>query len=334
MSALERSGSLDVTRAAPLDVRPSRRVLWWLRGVTVVLAFINAWANRWDMNPDAVSYLDIGDAYYRGDWHHALNAYWSPMYSWMVGAVLNIVRPSMRWEYPLVHAVDFVHFLLAMVAFEYLMRGLLRWRAARSTLGSAPSPDGASRETPWAWWLAGYALFAWASVRLVTLDVLTPDMFVTALVYLAAGVLVRINLGDTRWWRFALLGVVLGAAYLSKAAMFPIGFAFVIAAGLAVGDRRVGIRRALLTLVVFLAVSAPFITALSISKGRFTFSDAGKLAYTWFVDGRTEATNWQGEPQGTGTPAHATRVLHTEPTVYEYATPIAGTWPPWYDASY
>jgi hypothetical protein len=31
------------------------------------------------MNPaDGISYLDIGDAYWRGDWHMAINAFWSP----------------------------------------------------------------------------------------------------------------------------------------------------------------------------------------------------------------------------------------------------------------
>jgi hypothetical protein len=305
---------------AERDVRPSRRLIWSLRGAAIVLALVHTWANRWDMNPDAIAYLDIGDAYVRGDWHHALNAYWSPMYSWMLGVVMRLVHPSMEWEFPLVHAVDFAHYLLAMVAFEYFLRGLLRWRADAGQ--------------SWAWWVIGYALFIWSSLRLVTLDVLTPDMWVTALVYLAAGILVRVRLGDVRWQRFALLGAVLGVAYLSKAAMFPLGFAFVVAAGWAVGRRRLGFERALVTLAVFLAVSSPFIFALSMSKGRFTFSDTGKLAYTWFVDGRTEATNWQGTPAGTGTPRHPTRVLRKDPIVYEYATPIAGTWPPWYDASY
>lgn len=330
---------------APVDVRPSRRVLASLRLATIAYAFINAWANRWDINPDAVSYLDIGDVYFRGDWHHALNAYWSPMYSWMLGALMRVVRPSMTWEFPLVHALDFVHFLVAMVAFEYFLRGLLRWRReSGGTLGgsgelgrersASGTPLAENAEPLWSWWLAAYGLFAWSSVRLVTLDVLTPDMWITALVYAAAGLLVRARMGDVRWSRFAALGAILGVAYLSKAAMFPIGFAFVIAAWLAAGAGRRGVARALVTLVVFLAVSAPFIVALSASKGRFTFSDTGRLAYTWFVDGRTEATNWQGEPAGTGTPVHPTRVLHTEPAVFEYATPIAGTWPPWYDASY
>lgn len=300
-----------------------------LRGIAIALALIHVWANRYDMNPDAISYLDIGDNYLKGDWQHALNAYWSPLYSWILGAVMRVVRPSMEWEFPLVHALAFVHFLLALAAFEYFLRGLLR---ARELARKAPGSETFDDSSPWL--VIGYTLFVWSSLRLVTLDVLTPDTLVTALVYVAAGILVRVRLGDTRKRRFALLGVVLGVAYLTKAAMFPIGFAFVVAAGLTVEQRRLGVTRSLITLVAFLAVASPFIIAISVSKERFTFSDAGRLAYTWFVDGRTSSTNWQGEPKGTGLPAHPTRVLRTNPTVYEYATPVAGTWPPWYDASY
>jgi hypothetical protein len=309
-----------------------RRLLHWLRGIAIALALIHVWANRYDMNPDAISYLDIGDNYVKGDWHHALNAYWSPLYSWILGVALRVVRPSMQWEFPLVHAMAFVHFLLALAAFEYFLRGLQR---AREPMRETPDASFAqANDESWPWLVIGYTLFVWSSLRLVTLDVLSPDMLVTALVYVAAGILVRARLGDTRKRRFVLLGLVLGVAYLSKAAMFPIGFAFVVAAGLAVGQRRPGAARSLIALVVFLAVASPFITAISVSKGRFTFSDAGRLAYTWFVDGRTNSTNWQGEPKGTGVPAHPTRVLRATPTVYEYATPVAGTWPPWYDASY
>jgi hypothetical protein len=44
--------------------------------------------------------------------------------------------------------------------------------------------------------------------------------------------------------------------------------------------------------------------------------------------------NWQGEPQFGITPAHPTRKLPTQPPVYEFAEPIGGTFPPWYDPSY
>jgi hypothetical protein len=44
--------------------------------------------------------------------------------------------------------------------------------------------------------------------------------------------------------------------------------------------------------------------------------------------------HWQGEPAGSGTPRHPSRVLHREPTVFEFGSPISGTYPPIYDHAY
>ena len=52
------------------------RVLCWL--VALSLGALQAWALRFPIGEDGVSYLDIADAYLRGDWHNAFSAYWSP----------------------------------------------------------------------------------------------------------------------------------------------------------------------------------------------------------------------------------------------------------------
>ena len=66
----------------------------------------HAWIGRYSMNPDGMSYLDMGDALLRRDWAHAVNAYWSPLYGWMLGLVIGEIQPSPRWEFPLVHVVE------------------------------------------------------------------------------------------------------------------------------------------------------------------------------------------------------------------------------------
>src|ERR1041385_6100136 len=65
-------------------------------------------------SPDGVSYLDIADSYLRGDWHSAVNAYWSPLYSWLLAAVLFIFKPSGQNEFAVVKVVNFLAFLLAL----------------------------------------------------------------------------------------------------------------------------------------------------------------------------------------------------------------------------
>jgi hypothetical protein len=117
--------------------------------------------------------------------------------------------------------------------------------------------------------------------------------------------------------------------------MFPLAFVFLAAALFSAGEARRAVPRVALALVVFLAVSAPFVVALSHAKGRLTIGDTGRLNYAWHVNGTTPFIHWQGDPTGvSGTPAHPTRKLFDSPAVFEFASPIAGTYPPWYDPTY
>src|SRR4051795_941770 len=94
---------------------PALRICCWV--IALAIGGAEAWWTRFTMNPDGVSYLDIGDAYWRGDWHNAINAYWSPLYSWILGFFLKATKPSMYWEYPLVHLANFLIFVAALASF-------------------------------------------------------------------------------------------------------------------------------------------------------------------------------------------------------------------------
>src|SRR5690606_16359423 len=70
--------------ARPMPASWLSRV-FWLFGI--VMAALHAWAaaQAYSMNADGIAYLDIGDAYMRGDWDVAVNPVWSPLYSWIIG---------------------------------------------------------------------------------------------------------------------------------------------------------------------------------------------------------------------------------------------------------
>ncbi len=70
------------------------------------------------------------------------------------------------------------------------------------------------------------------------------------------------------------------------------------------------------------------------TKGRLTIGDAGRINYAEYVGRATLWVHWQGEPPGSGTPAHPTRKIYQQPAVFEFAAPVAGSYPPWYDPSY
>jgi len=299
---------------------------FWLIGI--VLAALQAWADRHSMGADGMAYLDMGDAYLRGDWGMAINAYWSPFYSWLLGLAMLVLKPSPYWEFPVVHLVNFVIYLFALGCFHFFLLEVIRYHRSVASSGNrfATVPK-------WAWLMLGYTLFIWSSLNLISIETATPDMCVAAFVYLAAALLLRIRRGSATWPTFVFLGLVLGFAYLAKTAMFPLAFIFLGLSMFSVGNLRKAVPRVLIALVVFLSVGGPLIAALSIAKGRMTFGDSGKLAYAFMVSG-TKYRYWQGEPPSTGTPSHPVRKIFDKPAIYEFGTPIGGTYPFRYDSTY
>jgi hypothetical protein len=296
--------------------------------LSILFGALRAWDARYVMGSDGMSYLDMGDAYLRGDWNMAINAYWSPFYSWLLGLAMVGLKPSPYWEFPVVHLVNFVIYLFAMGCFHFFLLEVIRSHQSIRSSGNQYTTL-----PTWAWLMLGYALFTWSSLNLITLSSVTPDMCVAAFVYLAAAILLRIRRGSPRWPTFVFLGLVLGFAYLAKAAMFPLALIFLALSVFSAGDFRRAATRALVALLAFLSVTSPFIAALSITKGRVTLGDSGKINYAWFVSG-TKQRYWLGEPPSTGTPSHPVRKMFDEPAIYEFATPIGGTYPFRYDSSY
>lgn len=302
------------------------------RFLAITLGALHTWAAiiSYSMSEDGISYLDMGDAYVRGDWTMALNSVWSPLYAWILGTVMWMVEPSMRWEFPVVQLVNLAIYLAALGSFEYFWRQLTRYRQARSLHNTGDSHVALPE---WAWMALGYTLFIWSSLTLIKIWVVTPDMLMAAFVYLAAGLILRIRLGHTNWRIFGSLGTVLGLGYLTKAAMFPLSFVFLAVCLFSTGNLGRVFPRVLAASLVFFLFSAPYICAISIVKGRPTFGDAGMLTYVRYVNG-VPYPHWQGEPEGSGTPKHPSRKILDNPPIYEFGTPVGGTYPISYDPSY
>jgi hypothetical protein len=116
--------------------------------------------------------------------------------------------------------------------------------------------------------------------------------------------------------------------------MFPLSFVFLAVAPFATGNLRRAAPRVLLAFLLFFLISSPFALTLSRSKGRLTFGDSGRIAYAEYVNGVRPIAHWQGGPAGSGTPVHPTRKILDAPPVYEFSTPLGGSYPPWTDQSY
>lgn len=290
--------------------------------IAFVFGLSHAWATRFAVDPDGLSYLDIGDTFFRGDFKGAISTYWSPLYSLILGSALHLFKPSSYWESTLVHFVNFFIFLFAFFCFEFFLRGFVKYQENKKYT-TFPG---------WMWLSLGYSLFLWVSFNLVSISKVTPDMLVSAIVYLISGIIVRIKSGSQNFLLFVCLGFLLGVGYLAKAAMFPIGFMFLVVSFFAIGNIKRAMPRILIAFFVFMLVSGPLIYAVSKKAHHLTFSEIGKLTYAWYTNTAYEC--WRsGYPNCPKLP-HPARKISTEPLVYEYATPIIGSYPVWYNPAY
>jgi hypothetical protein len=312
--------------ASPGRIVPRLRLLAW--SAAVCAGFLEVWAARFWLSPDGNTYLDIASSYLRADWKNAVNAYWSPLFSWLLAFCLAIFHPSSYWESTLLHLLNFVAFLLSLLTFEFFFRAFLR---ARKQFAWAMRENEDLSET--GWWVLGYGLFFSTSLFVLPLNITTPDICVAVWTFLVAGLILRISTSSGSPALFALLGLTLACAYLTKSFYFPMSFVFLLTAWLASGAPRKTLKHAVIALAIFILVAGPWVFVVSRAKHRLTFGDVGKLAFAITVDQIQQSFFWQGENQ-TGIPQHPVRQLLTKPRLYEFATPVAGTYPPSYDPSY
>jgi hypothetical protein len=301
------------------------RVFFWVATATVGLA--QAWSLRFTLTPDGNNYLDVATAYLRGDYAHALNAYWSPMYSWLIAIALRVLNLPGFWDSTLLHLLNLVGLLIALRCFEYFFEGFLSFYR-HSGVSQDEMALGESL-----WWLLGYGLFFSSSLFVLRLEPTTPDMWLSVFTYLAVGILLRIAVNPRRLGYFAGLGLVLGLAYLTKGFYFPLSFVFFISAGLVAGVSGRNLARVLLAVLIFGLVGGPFMYEISKAKHRLTFGDVGKINFAEFINPIAQPQFWQGDAQS-GSPKHPTRKILSDPDVFEFATPVGGSHPPSYDLSY
>ena len=309
----------------PATASSHRKLVWTCRAIAVALGAVQAWAFRYEANPDGVSYLDVADAYREGRWGDAPNGYWSPLYSWWLAVGAAILRLSPSADFVLAHVMNFLAFIAALVAFEYFLRGVDSFPDELSAMRQDRTRE---------WWILGYSLFLWATLRLIGLGNITPDTLLAAAAFLVAGLLIRMRHAGAQWRHAGTLGVVCGLGYLTKLAFLPLTIVFLGVAAVLWGRNKRAILLVLLAAACLALVAAPYVVALSGAKGRFTFGDTGRIAYAWMVNGVRSEVHWQGGPPTAGVPVHPTRQISVTPEAYEFAAPLRATYPPWYDPSY
>jgi hypothetical protein len=280
------------------------------------------------LGPDDISYLDMGDYFFAGDWKAILNGLWSPLFPFVQGLTRWLFKPTIEWEITLVQLTNFFIFVSTILAFRFFWGEVFRlYRSLSQKEPLAPLATFSENE----FWAFGYAIFLLMHLDSVTST--TPDMLLSTTVYISAGLIVRIRLCGPTLRRFSLLGLILGVGFLAKAVMLPLAGAFLAAAVFPNLRHRFLVFYALAASVAFTGVVSPYVFQLSREKGHFTTGEAAMLNYAWHVNGAPFA-HWQGEIANLGKPDHPTRKIFSSPSIYEFGTPVRGTYPPWYDPSY
>jgi hypothetical protein len=312
-----------------------QRIFTTARGWLLICCCVSAiviWPARNHIITDGLSYMDIASEASHGHLSELANPYWSSAYPALIGGALFLLRPSAANEVPVLQLVNFIISIFAFWAFSRFFRSWSR---------SIPEYQQASNRDKGLFTFFAFASFLWFAFYSIGVTMTTPDMLVAAMVFLAAATGCRVSRPDASWKHFIGLGALLGAGIYVKAALFPLAFAFIallfftLARTSKIARIRV-LAYAAVTTLICVAVATPLIICMSVKEGRFTTGESGRLNYLWNVDGfAPDLVGWTG---GTapeyGTPLHAPRKLMENPTVLEFATPIAGTYPLWHSPGY
>jgi hypothetical protein len=291
--------------------------------LAALVTFGYALYESYQIDGDAVAYMDIGDLIRAHHWAGIVNGYWHPMYPAFLALGHTLFRANVATELRACYFVNFGIFLLGMVAVVCFTDSLTRLREAqrcslavdRSSLrpreDSSRSTEngerktevgeGSSKDKPVARMVSSYlldrttlrylgvALLVIASQRELSLGKIRPDALLQAFLLFAMAALLA-HLASNRLRYAALMGVALGCAYLTKS--FAFVFALLCILALAV-FRRIWLRHrvarilpaALVAFTCFAIVAGPYVAALSRQRHRFDFGDSGALNYAWYVGG-------------------------------------------------
>jgi hypothetical protein len=204
------------------------------------------------LNNDTLSYINLAERYVAGDWQHAINGFWSPMYTWIICICKLIGLPVLQSCYV-------INFLAAALGL-YVLCELARRYLTRPLFYIA------------------FCLYALLLMLFYAMSSLTPDLMaaVFCLLFLQLATDKQFAFNKRIQW---LAGIIAAFAYFSKLYNFvPIHlFMFTWLA-----YRGKGVLR---TYGVFILLSCTWIAAISIHEGQLVVTTAGKFNHNFMSPG-------------------------------------------------
>jgi 4-amino-4-deoxy-L-arabinose transferase-like glycosyltransferase len=287
------------------------RAAFWIIGI--LCGGIMAYTTRFFINGDAIVYVEMGEAFRRGDWSGLVNLTYSPGYPVLLGIAQGVLQTNPLNELPLLRLANFFCFVLTMGMCDLVMTIVKREVAHFSLAGETPLPLPITSALC-------YSMFLVASLVFVRIRLINPDMLIFGIVLGCMAAILWIRENPEKYLRYGILGIVVGIGYLAKSFFFPFSPIFFALAGLCSGSLKKALPRILVAALCMLLVSAPLITSLSAKLGRFTYGELGRHIYAKFISGK-------GEPI-------YPKILLEKPKTVSYVSDFTCTRPAGFDICY
>ena len=313
-----------------------KHLFWVYLLLLVPVAWLATKFDPYQIDGDAVSFMDIADLMRKHQWAGVVNAYWNPLYAACL-AIAQSVFHTTRWnELGAYYIVNYILFFCCLAAVILFVDSLVDLR-------SRMWPDAMSPLlTKNAMRFFAVALVVIGATRELSMGKVRSDTLLEILLLMAFAMVMR-TLASESFVYAGLMGLFFGLAYLTKSFAFVVAllsitvmvlFAWFIQSKKPVRTLVSGVT----ALLVFLVVSLPYVSALSKQKHRLTFGDSGALNYAWFVSGteKFHLEPWMTDRFGSATVTlhHPEKQLLAHPGVYSYAAQPYGSDPYWFDPSY
>ncbi len=322
-----------------MNARALRKTLIATLLLLVPLAWFAMKYDRYNIDGDAVGYMDISDLLQAHQWSAAVNAYWHPLYPALLWFSRVVFHPTRANELNAYYVLNFFLFALQVAAMWVFAGALDRLRQRMSSTTEQLLSVDALR-------LLGISLLVIAMQRELSLGKVRTDSLLQALILLGLTMLMETLAAESVVAAFAFpafMGLSFGLAYLTKSFAFLlalISIAVLVAFGVLVQRRALmkAVAQGAIALLVFGLIAGPYMAALSKQKHRLDFGDSGSLNYAWYISG-TEKMHL--EPSMTGSfgsavvhLSHPEKQLLASPGIYGYKALANGTYPPWFDTTY
>jgi 4-amino-4-deoxy-L-arabinose transferase-like glycosyltransferase len=295
----------------------------------------------YQLDGDAMAYMDVADLMRAHHWAGVVNGYWNPLYPVGLALAQAVLHPTRMNELGAYYILNFVIFLGSVLAMLLFVDALVKLRT-RMLPSEGQSSDSTSLLSLNALRLLGVGLLVIAAQRELSMGKVRPDALLQALMLAAFAMLMQALASESLVFA-PLMGLFLGLAYLSKSFAFLIAFLSIAVMMLfQAWLQRRKLTRVItggtLAFVVFAAVAGPYIAALSKQKGRFDFGDSGALNYAWYVSGtdKMHLEPWMTNDFGSASVhlIHPEQQLLAQPGVYSYRAEAYGEYPVWFDPTY